>query len=52
MCLLWFLCEVARIYLCVCVCVFESVLCLISCLFICGRAYVLDCFFVCVRYCV
>ena len=49
MCLLGFLCEVARVYLCVCV--FESVG-LISCLFICGSAYVLDSLFVCVRYCV
>ena len=49
MCVLGFLCEVAHVYLCVCV--FESV-CLISCLFICGSANVLDSLFVRVRYCV
>ena len=44
MCLLGFLLEVARVYLCVCV--FECVcVCLISCLFICGSGWVQVCLF-------
>ena len=42
--------TVARVRLCVCVSVCVCVL--ISCLRVCGSAYVHGCLFVCVRYCV